>query len=79
MREVFKGSVLTVTCLGPEDILLMKLMAARGKDRRHIVHLLRMTIDITVVEKRLEELKNTTFSKEADRALGILDDYLDGK
>ena len=74
MRETFKGKLLTVLSLGPEDLLIMKLMAGRAKDRGHIVHLFKQDLNLSIVEARLEELKEI-YPKEASRALDLLDDY----
>lgn len=73
MGVTYSGVVLTVKSLGAEDVLIMKLMAGRAKDMGHIKHLLRMKIDIRIVEKRLEELLKL-FPKEAEKALDRLDD-----
>jgi hypothetical protein len=57
LRPIFKGKRLRCVALGAEDLLVMKIMAARLKDDRHIRRLMkREDIDLTIVEKRLEEL-----------------------
>lgn len=76
MQITFTGQVLTVKSLGAEDVLIMKLMAGRSKDMGHIKHLLKMDLDLSIVEKRLEQLKKL-YPKLADKALDRLDDLTD--
>lgn len=75
MSDIYVGKKLLVKSLGAEEVLIMKLMAGRAKDMSHIKHLLKMKIDISIVENRLQELK-TLFPKLADKALDLLDDLL---
>ncbi len=74
--SVYSGQNLLVHCLGIEDMLIMKLMAGRGKDMRHIKFLFHKKPNLKIVEKRIEELKN--FAKEeAENALDLLDNLID--
>ncbi|HZY02370.1 MAG TPA: DUF6036 family nucleotidyltransferase [Anaeromyxobacteraceae bacterium] len=56
LREVFAGERLRVAALGVEDLLVMKCFAGREKDVGHARALLRRKPDLSVVERRLEEL-----------------------
>jgi hypothetical protein len=74
MTSVYDGPSLSVLSLGAEDVLIMKLMALRSKDLKHIRHLLSLRgVDLDKVEGRLEELVKL-FPKEARAALDALDD-----
>lgn len=78
MKRIYNGSHLIVESLGPEDILIMKLMAGRAKDRSHIKYLLKMSLDISVVENRLHELQDKNlYAKLARQALDLLDEETD--
>ena len=77
MKTIFTGNSLIVKSLGAEDILIMKLMAKRNKDMGHIRHLLRMGLDLKIVEKRLEELIKI-YPDKAQKALDLFDE-LTGK
>ncbi len=74
LKITFSGKVITVKSLGAEDVLIMKLMAGRAKDIGHIQHLLKLNLDLSVVEKQLEELIKL-FPKLATKALERLDDF----
>jgi hypothetical protein len=56
LREVFAGRRLRVAALGVEDLLLMKCFAGREKDVGHARALLRRDPDLSLVERRIEEL-----------------------
>lgn len=73
MQTTFLGAVITVKSLGAEDVLIMKLMAGRAKDMGHIRHLLKMDLDLAIVEKQLEQLKKL-YPKLASQALERLDE-----
>lgn len=73
MSVTFKGERLIVQSLGVEDILIMKLMAGRAKDKPHIMHLLKLSPDLKIVENRLEELTKM-YPELAQRALDLFDD-----
>ncbi len=73
-KEMFSGKKLRCIALGPEDLLVMKLMAGRQKDDRHIRRLMKWpAIEFSVVEKRLEELAGQDV-RGAREALDRLDD-----
>ena len=78
MKSVFKGEVLDVQSLGAEDILIMKLMAGRAKDYSHIQHLLKMKINLKIVDRRLTELLKI-HPRFAQRALDSLDELTEGR
>lgn len=72
--NVYAGKSLIVDALGAEDILIMKLMAGRAKDMQHIRFLLRtQNVNLSIVEKRLEELVSQSIGK-ASSALDLFDD-----
>ena len=73
MQLTFSGTVITVKSLGAEEILIMKLMAGRAKDMSHIHHLLKMDLNLELVEKQLEKLKKL-YPKLATKALERLDE-----
>jgi len=75
MVVIYNGKSLIVKSLGAEDILIMKLMAGRAKDMGHLRHLLKLKINLSIVEHRLEELKKL-YPKLAKNALILLDDLL---
>jgi hypothetical protein len=54
----------------------MKLMAGRAKDIGHITHLLKMNLDLSIVENRLEELTEL-YPELAAKALDRLDDLME--
>ena len=73
----FESSSLTADALGPEDLMIMKLMAGRTKDQSHLRFLMKEgPVDLTIVENRLTELK-ALFPKEAEDALNLFDDLQD--
>lgn len=78
MMDTFIGNRLVVRTLGPEDVLLMKLMAGRAKDMGHIRHLLSRRPNLAIVEKRLDELLKL-YPKLAAKALDLLDELGEGK
>jgi hypothetical protein len=73
MKEIFSGQCLTVKSLGAEDILIMKLMAGRNKDRPHIMHLKKQKLDLAIIENRIEELLRI-HPAEAKKALDWFDE-----
>lgn len=54
--DVFRGRHLLVRSLGVEDLLVMKCFAARAKDKPHARALLRLSPDLGIVDRRLDEL-----------------------
>jgi hypothetical protein len=56
LREVFAGERLRVEALGPEDLLVMKCFAGRAKDVGHARALLKLKLDLRLVEARIQEL-----------------------
>jgi hypothetical protein len=74
MKETFSGESLTVKSLGAEDIVIMKLMAGRNKDRPHIMHLKKKNLNLRIIENRLEELK-LAHPQDAKKALDLFDEY----
>ncbi len=78
LSVIYNGKGLIVEALGAEDILIMKLMAGRAKDRAHIKHLITGGADLSIVENRLQELKEgKTYSSQAADALDLLDEEMD--
>lgn len=73
-RRFFEAPALAVDALGPEDLMIMKLMAGRTKDQSHIRFLMKQKpLDLSVVENRLNELV-ALFPREAKKALDLFDD-----
>ncbi len=75
IREIFSGKELNCFVLGPEDLLIMKLMAGRQKDDRHVRRLLKIKgIKLDIIEGQLEKLKQRLIHG-AEEALDRLDDF----
>ena len=73
-QKIFEGKKIRCMVLGPEDLLIMKLMAGRQKDERHSRRLLkRNNIDLLLVEKQLEVLVNRSIPKSKE-ALDLFDE-----
>lgn len=72
LREVFAGGRLRVMALGVEDLLVMKCFAGREKDVGHARALLRRKPDLSIVERRIEELAEKGVPGALDAA-----DFLD--
>jgi hypothetical protein len=53
---VFRGARLTVSALGPEDLLIMKCFSARDKDHGHARRLLEIADDLEIVSAHLSAL-----------------------
>lgn len=73
MKKIFSGKNLKIKSLGAEDILIMKLMAGRNRDRPHIMHLKKKKLNLVIIENRLEELVKI-HPKEANKALNWFDE-----
>ena len=75
-QQIFSGDALKAEALGPEDLIIMKLMAGRRKDRSHIQFLLsKGGVDLSVVEERLIELEKL-YPDLSKRALKLFDEIL---
>lgn len=61
--RVFSGAHLVVDALGPEDLLVMKSMAGRDKDRPHARLLMRRAKDLDLVDRQLSELARAGIPK----------------
>jgi hypothetical protein len=72
LRRVFTGTHLTADALGPEDLLIMKCMAGRDKDRPHARRLLKEPMDLELVDRYLSELAERRIPK-AERACEFFD------
>jgi hypothetical protein len=73
--EVFHEPPVQALALGSEDLLLMKCFAHRTKDMAHARALVRLGIDLDLVESRILELKKRQIPK-AKEALDFLDEVL---
>ncbi len=73
LRSVFQGQWLRADALGPEDLLVMKCMAGREKDRPHARRLMRERCDLDIVDRRLSELAQKGVAKAA-QACDFFDD-----
>jgi predicted nucleotidyltransferase len=72
LRRVLDGKHLKVDALGPEDLLIMKCMAGRDKDRPHARRLLREATDLALVDRHLSELAERRIPK-AEQACEFFD------
>lgn len=80
LERVYSGKNLIVDALGAEDVLIMKLMAGRSKDRAHIKHLLKKKPNLKIIENRLQELKDKNlYAKLAGQALDLLDEETENR
>jgi hypothetical protein len=70
---VYAGKHLEVSALGAEDLLVMKCFAGREKDVGHARALLRRHPDLSLVERRLQELAERGL-KGAQDALDFFDE-----
>lgn len=75
-EKVFTGQNLIVNSLGSEDILIMKLMAGREKDIKHIKHLLALKPNLNLIEDQLHKLQSI-FPKIANEALERFYEFTD--
>ncbi len=73
LRSVHAGRWLRADALGPEDLLIMKCMAGREKDRPHARRLMKEPMDLSIVDRQLSELATRRIPK-ADRACDFFDD-----
>ena len=73
--RVFAGERLSVDALGREDMLIMKCFAHRPKDLGHARALLRLGVDLAVVEAAIEVCHKRGIPG-AQEALDFLDDLL---
>ena len=76
LREVFRGAHLTVSALGPEDLLVMKCFSGRDKDRGHARRLLSLAADLDLVSAHLDALIEKRVPG-AQRAADWFDDLCD--
>ncbi len=74
--QVYKNDYLIVYSLGVEDLLIMKYMAGRPKDLKHIRHLLLLKPDLNIIEERLIELCKIK-KDEAENALELFYEHTD--
>ncbi len=77
LRPIFEGEKLRAMALGVEDLLVMKCFAGREKDVGHARALLKRGPDLSVVERRLQELVDRRISGAQD-ALDFYDDLIEG-
>ena len=73
---VFQGKKLTVQALGREDMLIMKCFAHRQKDVGHARALLKLGVNLKLIENQFELLQKKGI-QGANQALEFLDDILD--
>jgi hypothetical protein len=72
---VFSGKQLSARALGVEDLLVMKCFAGRAKDKVHARALLRLSPDLSLVNRRLDELMDRRVPG-APQAADFFDDLL---
>lgn len=73
--RVFVGKFLTVDALGREEMLIMKCFAHRAKDIGHAKQLIKIGVDLNIVEAQLEQLKKNKIPG-VGKALEFLDEIL---
>jgi hypothetical protein len=67
LHTLYKGRHLEACALGKEELILMKCFAGREKDIPHIRALMRKSVDLKIVDQRIQELltKKTVGSQDA--------------
>ncbi len=78
LRPVFSGTRLSVSALGPEDLLVMKCFAGRDKDLLHARKLIHLCDDLDVVDAQLAYLLERRIP-HADAAADFFDDLRDAE
>lgn len=73
--KVYYGKYLKAVGLGKEDLLILKCMAGRAKDRSHAASLLKQGADVDFVECHLHHLVARGIPK-AEAAVDFFDDLL---
>ena len=76
LNLVFQGKKVTAKTFGPEDILILKCFAHRGKDIGHVKALIKQKADIKIVENHIHKLMAQKIPT-AKKALDFLYDVLD--
>ena len=76
LNLVFQGKKVTAKTFGPEDILILKCFAHRGKDIGHVRALIKQKADIKTVESHIQKLIEQKIPT-AKKALEFLYDILD--
>lgn len=76
VKLVFKGKFLHVEALGREEMFLMKCFAHRNKDRPHAKALLKLGIDMKIVEDQFAALEAKRIPGVAS-ALAFFDEMLE--
>lgn len=76
VKAVYQGQHLRVDALGVEEMLLLKCFAHRPKDIPHARALLRLEPDLSLIERRIDELKKLKIPGTSEAA-DFLDDLLD--
>jgi hypothetical protein len=74
--SVFQGRSLQVEALGREEMLIMKCFAHRPKDLGHARALLKLGVNLNIVESAIESCRDRGVPG-ADQALEFLDDLID--
>ncbi len=74
--QVFDESYLSVFALGKEDMLLMKCFAHRSKDKGHAQFLIKNKLNLSIVEKQIELLKQKNIPGSVE-AFDFLDQILE--
>jgi hypothetical protein len=76
LRPVYRGKHLEVAALGPEDLLVMKCFAGRDKDRPHARKLIRLALDLDLVDRQFALLVSKRYPG-AQKAADYFDDLRD--
>jgi hypothetical protein len=74
--RVFEGHRLTVEALGREDMLIMKCFAHREKDLGHARALLKLGVDMKIVDAAIESCRKRGVLG-AEKAVDFLDDLIE--
>lgn len=74
--KVFDEYYLSVFALGKEDMLLMKCFAHRIKDKGHAHFLIKNNLDITIVERQIELLRQKKIPGSVE-AFNFLDQIIE--
>jgi len=76
LRPIYRGELLRVDSLGPEDLLVMKCFAGRDKDLSHARRLMRIAGDLEIVDRQMTLLAERRYPGAA-RAADWFDDLRD--
>ena len=77
LRKCFEGKQLQVDVFGPEDMIILKCMAGRPKDRTHLRLLIRQPgLQIALIENHLQKLNGAGLER-APQAAALFEELCD--